>query len=260
MDLQLKEKVVVVTGGAKGIGASIVRACGEEGAIPVIVGRSADAANELQSQLHRDRVTSHFIHVELADPVNCRKAVDETIRTFGRIDGLVNNAGRNDGVGLERGDPGRFIESIKENLLHYYAMAHYALPYLKRARGSIVNIGSKVATTGQGNTSGYAASKGGILGLTREWAAELLPYSIRVNCVIPAEVMTPLYGSWLKTFPNPEEKLRTILSKIPLEKRMTKDAEIAAMTVFLLSAQSGHTTGQEIYVDGGYVHLDRALT
>lgn len=260
MDLQLKEKVVVVTGGAKGIGASIVRACGEEGAIPVIVGRSADAANELQSQLHRNRVISHFIQVELADPLNCKKAVDETIRTFGRIDGLVNNAGRNDGVGLERGDPERFMTSIKDNLLHYYAMAHYALPYLKRTRGSIVNIGSKVATTGQGNTSGYAASKGGILGLTREWAVELLPYDIRVNCLIPAEVMTPLYESWLKTFPNPEEKLRTILSKIPLEKRMTKGEEIAAMTVFLLSAQSGHTTGQEIYVDGGYVHLDRALT
>lgn len=260
MDLGLKDKVVVVTGGAKGIGAAIVLACGQEGAIPVIVGRSADAADKLQSQLHRNGVISHFIKVELADPQNCKKAVDETIRTFGRIDALVNNAGRNDGVGLERGDPERFMDSIRENLLHYYAMAHYALPYLKRARGSIVNIGSKVAVTGQGNTSGYAASKGGILGLTREWAAELLPYSIRVNCVLPAEVMTPLYDSWLKTFPNPEEKLKTILSKIPLEKRMTKGEEIAAVVVFLLSAQSGHTTGQEIYVDGGYVHLDRALT
>ena len=260
MDLGLKDKVVIVTGGAKGIGAAVVLACGQEGAIPVIVGRSADAADHLQSQLHRNGVISHFIKVELADPQNCKKAVDETIRTFGRIDALVNNAGRNDGVGLERGDPERFMDSIRENLLHYYAMAHYALPYLKRARGSIVNIGSKVAVTGQGNTSGYAASKGGILGLTREWAAELLPYSIRVNCVLPAEVMTPLYDSWLKTFSNPEEKLKTILSKIPLEKRMTKGEEIAAMVVFLLAAQSGHTTGQEIYVDGGYVHLDRALT
>jgi L-fucose dehydrogenase len=260
MDLQLKDKVVVVTGGAKGIGASIVLACGAEGAIPVIVGRSADAAEKVQSQLHREGVISHFVGVELADPENCKKAVDETIRTFGRIDALVNNAGRNDGVGLEHGDPGRFMGSIKGNLLHYYAMAHYSLPYLKRVRGSIVNVGSKVAVTGQGGTSGYAASKGGIMGLTREWAAELLPYSIRVNCVLPAEVMTPLYESWLKTFPNPQEKLQTILSKIPLEKRMTKGEEIAAAVVFLLSARSGHTTGQEIYVDGGYVHLDRALT
>ncbi|MGH9733174.1 MAG: SDR family oxidoreductase [Candidatus Acidiferrales bacterium] len=259
MDLQLKEKVIIVTGGAKGIGAAIALACGAENAVPVIVDRSADA-EQVQAQLHRRGAISHFIQVELADPVNCKKAVDETIRTFGRVDGLVNNAGCNDGVGLERGDPERFMNSIKDNLLHYYAMAHYSLPYLKRTRGPIVNIGSKVATTGQGNTSGYAASKGGVLGLTREWAAELLPYSIRVNCVIPAEVLTPLYESWLKTFPNPEEKLQTILAKVPLEKRMTKAAEIAAMTVFLLSGQSAHTTGQEIYVDGGYVHLDRILT
>lgn len=260
MDLQLKEKVIIVTGGAKGIGAAIALACGEEGAVPVIVDRSADAADQLQSQLHRKGAISHFIQAELADPANCKKAVEETIRTFGRIDGLVNNAGRNDGVGLERGDPERFMGSIRDNLLHYYALAHYSLTYLKRTKGPIVNIGSKVATTGQGNTSGYAASKGGVQGLTREWAAELLPYGIRVNCIIPSEVLTPLYESWLKTFPNPEERLQTTLAKIPFEKRMTKPAEIAATAVFLLSGQSGHTTGQEIYVDGGYVHLDRALT
>jgi L-fucose dehydrogenase len=98
------------------------------------------------------------------------------------------------------------------------------------------------------------------MALTREWAAELLPYGIRVNTVIPAEVMTPLYRQWLDTFPDPEEKLQTILSKIPLEKRMTTAEEIAAMTVFLISSKSAHTTGQHIFVDGGYVHLDRALT
>jgi L-fucose dehydrogenase len=139
-------------------------------------------------------------------------------------------------------------------------MAHYALPHLKRARGSIVNIGSKTAVTGQGSTSGYASSKGAIMALTREWAVELLPYGIRVNTVIPAEVMTPLYRSWLDTFPNPEQKLELILSKIPLEKRMTTAEEIASMTVFLLSEKSSHTTGQHLFVDGGYVHLDRALT
>ena len=114
--------------------------------------------------------------------------------------------------------------------------------------------------TGQGGTSGYAASKGAIFGLTREWAAELLPYGIRVNCVVPAEVMTPLYRHWLDTFPNPDVKLQTIISKVPLEKRMTTAEEIAAAVVFLLSEKSAHTTGQHWFVDGGYVHLDRALT
>jgi len=117
-----------------------------------------------------------------------------------------------------------------------------------------------VALTGQGGTSGYAAAKGAILALTREWAAELLPYGVRVNAVVPAEVMTPLYRQWLDTFPHPEEKLAAIRSKIPLGNRMTEPEEIAAMTVFLLSDKAAHITGQHLFVDGGYVHLDRALT
>ena len=96
--------------------------------------------------------------------------------------------------------------------------------------------------------------------MTREWAVELLPYGIRANAVVPAEVMTPLYEQWLSKFPDPEAKLKTITAKIPLEKRMTTPDEIAAMVVFLISAQATHITGQHMYVDGGYVHLDRALT
>ena len=256
MDLELKDKVVLITGGAKGIGEAISRAVCAEGAIPVILDRDADAAHELHLQLS----PSGVIVAELSSAENCRNAVAEVIAQFGRLDALVNNAGVNDGVGLERGSPEKFVESLRRNLLHYYNMAHYALPYLKTSRGGIVNIASKTAYTGQGNTSGYVAAKGGILGLTREWAVELLPYGMRVNAVVPAEVMTPLYRHWLDTFPNPKEKLQDIVAKIPLEKRMTLPEEIAAMVVFLLSQRAGHITGQHLFVDGGYVHLDRALT
>ncbi len=260
MDLQLKDKVVIVTGGAKGIGAAIVQTCAGEGAVPVIVGRDADEGGKLQREIQSKGGRCGLITVELGSAESCEQSVAKTVAEFGRLDGLVNNAGRNDKVGLEEGNPTEYVASLNRNLVHYYSMAHYALPHLKRARGSIVNIGSKTAVTGQGSTSGYASSKGAIMALTREWAVELLPYGIRVNTVIPAEVMTPLYRSWLDTFPNPEQKLELILSKIPLEKRMTTAEEIAAMTVFLLSEKSSHTTGQHLFVDGGYVHLDRALT
>jgi L-fucose dehydrogenase len=260
MDLQLKDKVIVVTGGAKGIGAAIVHACAAEDAIPVIVDRDAQAGQRLHSELKTEGGSAALISADLETPENCLQSVEQTLKMFGRIDALVNNAGRNDKVGLENGSPEEYVASLHRNLVHYYSMAHYALPHLRRSRGAIVNIGSKTAVTGQGSTSGYASSKGAIMALTREWAAELLPYGIRVNTVIPAEVMTPLYRQWLDTFPNPDEKLKTILTKIPFEHRMTTPEEIAATVVFLLSPKSSHTTGQHLFVDGGYVHLDRALT
>lgn len=256
MDLQLDNKVVLVTGGARGIGAAIVRATAAESAIPVIVDRDGEAGK----QLHAVFSKSHVIVADLTNPADCQNAIKSTVEKFGRLDALVNNAGVNDKVGLEHGTPEQYIDSLKRNLLHYYNMAHFALPYLQKTRGAIVNIGSKTAVTGQGSTSGYASSKGAILALTREWAAELLGYGIRVNAVIPAEVMTPLYRQWLNTFPDPEHKLQSVLAKIPLENRMTSPDEIASMVVFLLSARAAHITGQHLYVDGGYVHLDRALT
>jgi NAD(P)-dependent dehydrogenase (short-subunit alcohol dehydrogenase family) len=198
--------------------------------------------------------------VELLHQDACLQAVERTIHTFGRIDALVNNAGVNDRVSLEHGGPEEFVASLQRNLLHYYNMAHYALPHLKKSQGNIVNISSRTAVTGQGGTSGYASAKGAILALTREWAAELLPYGIRVNAVVPAEVMTPLYQQWLDSFPRAQDKLKATLSKIPLGKRITQPDEIAAMVVFLVSNRASHITGQHIFVDGGYVHLDRALT
>ena len=260
MDLQLKDKVVLITGGAKGIGAAIVRGCAVEGAIPVVVDRDQEAGDKLKAELLGEGIKSEFIFIDLSAPDHCSQAVKQAVSVLGRLDALVNNAGINDKVGLEHGSPGEFVDSLSRNLLHYYNMAHYALPHLKLFRGCIVNIASKVALTGQGGTSGYAAAKGGILALTREWAAELLDAGIRVNAIVPAEVMTPLYQQWLDTFPNPEKKLKNILAKIPLEKRMTHPEEIAAMAVFLISSKAGHITGQHLYVDGGYVHLDRALT
>ncbi len=260
MDLQLTDKVFIVTGGAKGIGEAITLELVKEGAIPVIVGRSKPEAENLAKKIHADGGRCLVIMKELGVDDVCKSIVDETVSTFGKIDGIVNNAGVNDSVGLEKGNPEAFKKSVLTNLTHYYDLVHYALDNLKKSKGAIVNISSKTALTGQGGTSGYAASKGAQLALTREWATELLPYGIRVNAIVPAEVMTPLYRKWVDTFDNPEEKLSRIVSKIPLGKRMTTSEEIAAAAVFLLSERSAHTTGQWLIVDGGYVHLDRAIT
>lgn len=259
MDLKLKDKVIVITGGAEGIGGAISEVCVREDAIPVIVNADSPAVQKFAQKLKAQGVRFELLPIYLDNPEACKAAVDETLRRRGRIDALVNNAGVNDKVGLEAGNPEEFLASVKRNLWHYYSMAHYALPALKESRGCIVNIASKNAITGQGGTSGYAASKGGELALTREWAVELLPYGIRVNAIVPSEVNTPQYQRWIASFPNSEEKLRSIASNIPMGQRLTEPTEIASMAVFLISPLSSHTTGQHIFVDGGYVHLDRSL-
>lgn len=256
MELQLKDKVIIVTGGAKGIGEGIVQALAAEGAIPVIIGRN-EADNK--KTLNDIAPNGFQVEAELSQPDQCHMAVEAVLKKFGRIDGLVNNAGVNDGVNLENGSYDAFMASLHKNLVHYYLMTHHALQALKKSKGSIVNISSKTAETGQGSTSAYAAANGGRNALTREWAVELLKYGIRVNAVIVAECYTPLYEKWIKTVENPEETLKKITDRIPLGNRMTTAEEIANMVVFLLSEKSSHTTGQLIHVDGGYVHLDRAI-
>ena len=259
MDLGLQNKLIVVTGGAKGIGEGIVNVLANEGAIPVIVGRSEEDNLRVVDNLKKLGKKSSQVVAELTRPEESEKAVKAILAEFGRIDGLVNNAGVNDGVGLEHGNYEAFVASLHKNVVHYYLMAHYALPALKQSQGAIVNIGSKTAETGQGNTSAYAAANGGRNALTREWAVELLKYNIRVNAIIVAECWTPLYEKWITTLPDPKGKLAEIESKIPLGNRMTTAEEIANMTAYLLSQRSSHTTGQLIHVDGGYVHLDRSL-
>ncbi len=259
MNLNLNNKVIIVTGGARGIGKGIAKVLAAENAIVAIIGRSENYNLETVAEIQAEGGRAFQVVAELSQPDACASAVKNIADKYGEIYGVVNNAGVNDGVSLEHGSYETFMASLHHNLVHYYLIVQHALPYLIASKGAIVNISSKTAETGQGGTSAYAASNGGRNALTREWAVELLKYSIRVNAVIVAECMTPMYESWLQSLPNPTEKLQKITQRIPFQNRMTSDEEIANTVAFLLSDKSAHTTGQLIHVDGGYTHLDRAI-
>ena len=259
MNLNLKDKIIVVTGGARGIGKGITKVLAAEGATVAIIGRDEKDNKELVNEIEADGGKAFQVVAELTVPANCEAAIKSIAQKFNRIDGLVNNAGVNDGINLEHGNYEDFMSSLHKNLVHYYLITHHALPYLIQTKGAIVNISSKTAETGQGGTSAYAAANGGRNALTREWAVELLKYGIRVNAVIVAECMTPLYESWLLRSPDPEQELTNIKNSIPFENRLTTVEEIASTTAFLLSDRSSHTTGQLMHVDGGYTYLDRAV-
>ncbi len=224
MDLGLKDKVVVVTGGAKGVGAAIVRACAAELAIPVIVDRDVDVGRALQARVQQGNAQCGLVTIDLTLPDDCAKVVVQTIAEFGRIDALVNSTAVGDEVALENGSSGEYFEMLDRTLLPCFNLAHYSLPQLKQSRGSIVNVGS--VAVGQRS----ASWTGAVMALTREWAAELLPYGIRVNMVLAG-------GEGHRKIDEPPGK--TV-------------ENIAAVVTFLLSTKSSHTTGQHIYADRSY--------
>jgi len=255
MDLGLRDKIVLVTGGAKGIGAATVKAFLAEDCKVVIVDRDTEAGPVLAKS---SGSKARFVEADLTNLKSCKQAVEQTVSWFGGLDVLVNNAGFNDGLGLET-SPEDFMTSVQNNLLHVYAMTHYALPQIRKGPGCILNLGSKVSVTGQGQTSAYAAAKGAISALTREWAVALAPEKVRVNCVIPAECITDQYEQFFQTQTNPEAAKKAIADIVPFEQRLTTPEEIAQTIIFLASDRSSHTTGQLIFVDGGYTHFDRAV-
>jgi L-fucose dehydrogenase len=259
MNLELTDKVVLVTGGAKGIGEAITRTFAAEGAMACILGRNPLEAAKLVGTLSARGQRVDAFACEMTDEASVRSAVAAVLAKYGRINCVVNNAGVNDGVGL-RAPVKNFRASLEKNIVQCFVLVQAALDALIASRGTIVNIGTKCAVTGQGGTSGYVAAKGAMHALTREWALDLAPHGIRVNCVIPAEVLTPLYEKWLAQRPDPAAALAGIKRMIPLEHRMTTAQEIADTVAFVASPRSSHTTGQLLFVDGGYTHFDRACT
>jgi L-fucose dehydrogenase len=218
MELNLKDKIIVVSNGAKDIGEGIVKVLANEGAIPVIIGRNESDNLKIVEAVKSSGGKCFQIVAELTKPDECESAIKKIIKEFGAIHSLVNNADVNDGIGLEHTNYEAFTALLHKNLIHYYLLAHYALPELKKTKGSIINITAKTAETKQSNnTSAYSVVNGGINALTREWAVELLKYSIRVNAVVV--------------------------------ERLTSPQEIANTVAFLLSEKSSHTTGQLIHVE-----------
>ena len=256
MDLGLKDHVILISGGASGIGEAITRACLAEGAKVVVVSRVTPTVQPLLAEFKQHSLPCEFFEAELADPEACRAAVTFVQQKHGRLNGLVNNAGVNDGVGLASGDPARFMESLKLNLLHYYALAHYALPLLQASHGAIVNIASIAATCGIADRFAYSMTKGAVLSMTLSVAKDYIGHGIRCNCISPARVHTPFVDGYLaKNYPGREaEQMQALAHSQPIGRMGTPD-EIATFALYLCSDAASFLTGCDYPIDGGFFNL-----
>jgi NAD(P)-dependent dehydrogenase (short-subunit alcohol dehydrogenase family) len=250
MIMNLAGKSAIVTGGSSGIGEAIVRLFAANGAKVVI----ADW-NEQEAVRLADELTSSGQHVvsvksDVSRAADVQSLIQETVQRFGQLDILVNNAA----VILPK-----FIEEVEEaewdrllniNLKSVYLTVKHSLPYLKKSRGTIVNMASLNGLIGQKMNPVYAATKGGIVAMTKALALDYAPDGVRVNCICPAGVSTPLLQHWIQEQDDPAATVQILNDMHPIGRPATSE-EIAQAALFLASAQSGFVTGVALPVDGG---------
>lgn len=245
-------KVVAVTGGAQGIGRGCVQVFHDEGARVAIIDRDESAAAHLAAMLNAQRADSaRAFPCDVADEQRLRKMIDHAAKHFGQLDCLINNAGIHPpDTPLEQMTLSEVRHVFEVNFYSTYIASQAALPYLRKSRGTIINMSSMTAVLGQKNSAAYAASKGAQLSFTKALALELAADGIRVNAVLPSNVDTPLMRAWASSLPDPQSALERIAQLQPLG-RMAQPEEIGRVCLFLASDDASFITGQGIEADGG---------
>ena len=246
----VEQQVAVVTGAAKGIGRACARVFGAAGATIALIDIDGDAAGATLMELQKRGVQAAFFPADVSNAAEVSAAVQGILGRFGKIDILVNNAGTHDGKGIQEAGEEDWDRIIGANLKSVFLVSKAALPSLKQTGGAIINMGSMVGLVGQGSSGAYSASKGGIVALTKNMALDLAPHRIRVNCICPGWVETPLVDEWFALQPD-EARARDYVNAIHPLGRIAAADEIGNVALFLASDLASFVTGVAIEVDGG---------
>lgn len=257
--MRLVDKTALITGGGTGIGSAIARVFLKEGATVAITGRRKEPLEETLSELDpKGKVAGPLppkailIQGDVSLARDARRMVEETVKTFGRLNILVNNAGvvYKDGGTAECQEEGWDV-TMDINVKGMYLMSKSAVPELVKSEGNIINIASVLGLVGFPRSIAYCASKGAVVNLTRSMALDLAPKKVRVNCVCPGAVDTPMYQSWIRKYGNPREVEKKMLEDYPLS-RVGRPEDIAYAALYLASDEAGWVTGVALPVDGGF--------
>jgi L-fucose dehydrogenase len=250
--MRFHNKAVVVTGGSKGIGAGCARVFCQEGGLVAILARGAEAGKALAAQLSANGPgRAIYLQCDVSRPDQLQRAIDQAAAEFGRLDCIVNNAGSHPpATSIDDTSIEDMENLLRLNYLSTFVGAKAALPYLRKTKGTIINMSSMVALLGQPESSAYCATKGAQLSLTKALAVELGHEGIRVNAILPGNVDTPLMRDWANTLPDPESALQRV-SDLQVFGRMGTSEEIGRIALFLASEESSFLTGQAIEAEGG---------
>ena len=241
---RFSNKVVLVTGAASGIGESAARRFGREGATLVLADQNADGLRKVADGIEAGEVLTHV--ADLSDSGNCEAVVEAAVARFGRLDVLVNNAGKDHLGRVDEGDIGAFSTVIETDLYGVFYMTRFALPHLRASRGCIVNVSSVSGLGGDWNHSFYCAAKGAVTNFTRAVALDEAANGVRVNAVNPSLVYTP-FTAGMQDQP---ELVAKFEERIPMG-RGAKPDDICGVIAFLASEDAGFVTGVNLPVDGG---------
>jgi len=252
---RLAGKVAIVTGGTSGIGTATVEMFAAEGARVMLAARGEEKGQAIAKRLGN---AAAFIRTDVTDEAQIKAMVGETVNRWGRLDVLVNNAGRGPAyTEIDNFDIGEFQRYVMLLLGSCFLCLKYAAPIMKRQNsGSIINIGSTAGVTTDGSSAIYSASKAGLIQATKVWATELAEYRVRVNCISPGAIATPIFWGGYDT-QDPEENARRLeqlaenfAALLPM-KQVGQPEHIASAAVYLAADESMHTTGHNLMVDGG---------
>jgi NAD(P)-dependent dehydrogenase (short-subunit alcohol dehydrogenase family) len=253
--MKLDGKVAVITGSGSGIGRATAILFAKEGAKVVVADIVEDAGQETVAQIKENGGDAVFVRVDVSKAADIENMVRTAAEVYGGLDVLYNNAGLTIPAMVTETSEEVWDRSIDVNLKGVMLGCKYAIPeMLKRGGGSIINTASMLGLVASPRQAPYCAAKGGVVLLTKQVAIDYAPDNIRVNCICPSEVNTPMHRQFIETSPDPEATRQRLLERIPLN-RVAEPEEIATVALFLAGDASSYMTGVALPVDGGLTAL-----
>lgn len=248
--MRLNGKTAVVTGGGRGIGEGIARVFAAEGAAVVIAEMREDEGRKTASSIAGRGGKAIFVETDVRDGESVRRMVEAAVSEFGSLDVLVNNAGYHISKNVEDTSEDEWEYIITTNLRGTFLASKYALPHLRKSRGSIITVSSMVGLVGQANAGAYSASKGGQIAMCRGMALDFAKDGVRVNVICPGWIQTPLVEDWFSQQEDPAAAKEYIFGRHPLGRIGTVE-ECGKAALFLASDDSAFITGITLNLEGG---------